>query len=204
MSAEAQKALFDAVRTNDLTAAKAAVARGASVHAWDDNGNSVLHLAVNRDAALVIYLFSLGAAPNAADDMGFTALMQAIAEKDFATADLLITHGADINYQEAPGKITALHSAVFADNRGDDDDGARVRYVMRKGGDNAMTMDWQGQQDLTARTLAQKLQGSTSALAEVIDSPDMPGRRQIASARAAFMVTVATRSLESKKRYAPK
>lgn len=201
MTESAQNALFDAIRSNDLTAAKAAVARGGSVKAWDDNGLGVLHLAVGRDAALLIYLLSLDAAPNMADDMGFTPLMQAVAEKDFATADILLAHGADVNHQEAAGKITALHSAVFADNRGDDDDGTRVRYIMSKGGDNAMTMNWQGEAELTARDLAQKLQGAKSALAEVIDSPDMPGRRQIASARAAFMVTVAARSIEAKKRY---
>jgi ankyrin repeat protein len=55
--------LFDAIRANDLEAAKTLIANGANVNARDAGGNTALMLACGKDASLatVEFLIKAGA-----------------------------------------------------------------------------------------------------------------------------------------------
>lgn len=203
--ADQHTALFKAIRANDVVAVKKLIDDRCGVNIYDqqdDNALTPLHVAVGKNPLIATLLFDAGAQANTADDGGFTPLMQAIAEKDYAFARALVAHGADINWQEANGKITALHAAVFAANR--DDDMERVRFALMLGADGGLTMRWQGHDALTARDLAVLLQTEAGDIVGILDSPTLPERRLVHAARSAFVRGLSGRAQGDKKRYALK
>ncbi len=202
---EQEKALFSAIRTNDAVAVKKLIDARCPVNIYDqqdDNALTPLHVAVGKNPLIVTLLLDAGAQTNTADDGGFTPLMQAIAEKDYAFARALVAQGADINWQEADGKITALHAAVFAANR--DDDMERVRFALMLGADGGLTMRWQSHAALTPRDLAVLLQSDAGDIVGVLDSPSLPERRLVHAARSAFVRGLSGRAQDDKKRFALK
>lgn len=199
---EREKELFRAVRLNDVTEVKNLLDGGCRADIYDTQGDSSLtplHCAVGKNPLIATLLLAAGAQPNAADDGGFTPLMQAIAEKDYALARTLVVNGGDINWCEAQGKITALHAAVFATNR--DDDMERVRFVLALGADQTLSMRWQGHEALTARALAVLLQSEAGDIVGVLDHPELPVRRLVHAARAVFRQDMAERAQGDKKRF---
>ncbi len=197
-----EKSMLAKIRANDVAGVERLLEQGCAAHFYD-MGDAVastpLHLAVGKDVRIMVLLLAAGAQPNAADDGGMTPLMMALAEKDYAGARALVAQGADINWQEAAGKITALHSAVFATNR--DHDNERLRMALMLGADAGLTMMWQGHQALTPRALAVMLQGEGSDIVDMLDRPDLPERRLVAAARSAFMSGLSGRAHGDKQRY---
>lgn len=200
-----EKSLFAAIRADDVVAVKKLIDAGCAVDIYDqqnDNALTPLHVAVGKNPLIAVLLFDAGAQANTADDGGFTPLMQAIAERDYAFARALVTHGADVNWQEADGKITALHAAVFAANR--DSDMERVRFTLLLGADGGLTMRWQNYEALTPRELAVLLQSEAGDVVGILDSPELPERRLVHAARSAFVRGLSGRAQGDKKRYALK
>lgn len=200
-----EAALFKAIRTDDVLAVKKLLDDRCAVNIYDQGDDSALtplHMAVGKNPLIATMLLAAGAQANAADDGGFTPMMQAIAEKDYAMARALIAHGGDINWQDADGKISALHAAVFAANR--DHDMERVRFALMLGADGGLTMRWQSHEALTPRELAVLLQTEAGDIVGILDSPDLPERRLVHAARAAFVRGLSGRAHGDKKRYALK
>lgn len=197
-----EKELFRAVRLNNVTEVKRLIDEGCRADIYDQEGDSALtplHCAVGKNPLIATLLLTAGASANAADDSGFTPLMQAVAERDYALARTLVANGGDINWCEAQGKITALHAAVFAANR--DDDMERVRFVLALGADQTLGMRWQGHEALTARALAVLLQSEAGDIVGVLDHPERPVRRLVHAARRVFRHGVTERAQDDKKRF---
>ncbi len=202
---EREKELLKAVRQNDAGAVKRLLDAGCPANVYDMDDNSAvtpLHYAVGKNPLIATLLLGAGAKADVADDGGFTPLMQAVAEKDYVLARMLVAGGADINWQEAAGKITALHAAVFAANR--DDDLERVRFALMLGADGGLEMRWQMHEGLTPRALAVLLQSEAGDIVGVLDRPDLPERRLVQAARTAFRQGIMGRAHDDKKRYALK
>lgn len=157
-----------------------------------------LYRAIGKNPQIATLLLKAGADPNVPDDKGYNILMQAIAEKDYQVALILIAHGVDVSWQESEGKTTALHTAVFASSR--DNDMERIRFVLRCGADRQLTLNWQGQA-LTPRALAVVLQGEESDIVGVLDHPHLPAPSEAKSARHDFVRGLVGRSGAEKKRY---
>lgn len=194
--------LLAAIRSDDSATVARLIAGGCKVDFHDlidDLATTPLHLAVGKNPAIAAALLAVGAKCNVADEGGFSPLMQAVAEKDYVSARALLAHGADIDFQDAPGRITALHAAVFATFR--DGDFSRLRFMQELGADARLTMAWQGHAALTPRALAVVLQGESGDLVEALDNPLRPERRLIAGAREAFMQGMSGRAGNDKKRY---
>jgi ankyrin repeat protein len=92
-----ETALMFAARIGDLASAKLLVAAGANVNDADAWGISATTLAAHSDFRDVVeFLLSKGADPNAAP-AGFTALHEAIMQRDEKMVSALLDHGADAN-----------------------------------------------------------------------------------------------------------
>ncbi len=200
----AEKTLLSCIRANDAVGVARLLAHGCPVNFYDsddDNATTPLHLAVGKDIRIAEMLLDAKANPNTADDGAFTPLMQAIAEGDYAYARLLLASGADINWQESEGKITALHSAVFADNRCADGELERVRFVLQNGANPAICMSWQTHAALTPRALAVLLQGDGGDIVDLLDHPSRPARRLVNIAREVFIDGMKGRARAGQQRY---
>lgn len=200
----AEKALLSCIRANDAAGVARLLAQGCPVNFYDTDDNNAttpLHLAVGKDQRIAEMLLDAKANPNTADDGAFTPLMQAIAEADYAYARLLLQSGADINWQESDGKITALHSAVFADNRCADGELERVRFVLQHGANPAACMAWQTHVALTPRALAVLLQGESGEIVDLLDHPTRPARRLVNIAREVFIDGMKGRARAGRQRY---
>ena len=87
---------------------------GADPHIVGPYGNTLMHGAV-FDIRSVRLLLSLGVAPDAANNIGSTPLLAAVASQvDLAVVQLLIQHGARVNV--AVQGLTPLHYAVLDNN----------------------------------------------------------------------------------------
>ena len=104
------------------------VTRGADVRARNRRGAEPLHSAsVGRpgspawqpeaQAAVIAYLLSAGADPNAADKIGATALHRAVRTRCAEAVRVLLSHGADVRRPNGSGS-TPLHLAVQNTGRG--------------------------------------------------------------------------------------
>jgi len=84
------------------------LARRADVHArsHNDRANQPLHAAAAGRAAatIVAQLLTQGAAVNATQNGGFTALHEAAFKNDPALANLLLVHGADVTLRTNEGE----------------------------------------------------------------------------------------------------
>ncbi len=129
------RALDQAVVNGDIQGIIQAINQGADVNQKDNEGGTVLMVAVmydRRDSAEL--LLSKGADVNVKDNQGMTALMLAAMKGHKDVAELLLSKGADLNARTNFGGITAL---IYATLGGDKD---IVGLLLSKGADvNAKT-----------------------------------------------------------------
>lgn len=124
-------ALHQAVRCNQLTAARSMLRHGLSATAKDAYGRMPLHLAPSAEMAQL--LIELGAPVNARDGIGNTPLHLA---STIAVALTLIEAGADIDAMNfdglEPGDMGHEHTAhAVAIIREERDAECRVRFRLR-------------------------------------------------------------------------
>jgi ankyrin repeat protein len=162
---------MEAAKNGDIDAMEAALKAGAdvnTVHAA--TGRSVLHYAATSSSIAVQTLLFAGANPNHADDDGMTPFMAAVNAKMFANAVNMLDHGARIDFQETPGKISPLHSAIFCDNREDGGKCPRVEFLLRHDADPSLTMAWQDHPAISARDRAVMLGGERKQFERVFET----------------------------------
>ena len=95
---EANKALLDAVKADDVAAAQAAIKRGADVNCKDAEDLTPLMLAADKDSASITrMLLENGANVNERGRRGATALIIAALLDDPHVVPLLIRAHADLN-----------------------------------------------------------------------------------------------------------
>ena len=116
-----ETALFAAVRAGRASAVELLLANGSDAQLKNKRGATVLHLAAaegNRDADarkvrkdIGAMLLKSGAAVNATDAEGMTALHVALARQREELVELLLTNGADLKLKDTRGR-TPLHYAA--------------------------------------------------------------------------------------------
>jgi ankyrin repeat protein len=112
---ELTQALFDAIWDCDIDGARRAVSLGASLSAYDEDGDTPL-TTVPVKLPMVRLLLQLGADPNQLDSAGLTALMGASATADIPIATALLEAGATIGYSIESGKGTLLNDCLQCGN----------------------------------------------------------------------------------------
>lgn len=127
------------------------LAAGADPNAVDEQGHSVLGLAVRRPD-LVRRLLAAGANPNLLDSRGGTPLMDAAGEGNVESMGILLDAGAEINAKSKRGR-TALMVAVLSQEP------KAVRLLLQRG---ART-DLQDEDGKTAEAHAQALDEDSRA-----------------------------------------
>lgn len=106
-----QREILRAARSGDA-ALKAVLARGVSINATDDDGETALMEAADeRRADTLRVLVANGADVNRADEDGETALMIAADEGNLEAVRILLDAGANINARDEDGE-TALDKAI--------------------------------------------------------------------------------------------
>lgn len=110
------------------------VHKGADINVRDDNGNTPLKYAsAEPHVEVVKKLIDLGASVTLADNWGFTPLHCAAGHgfypEALEIADLLLSHGAEINQQSHKFGFVPLHEA-----RGEQ----MIRYLLTKGADTTI------------------------------------------------------------------
>src|SRR5262245_6005484 len=102
----ADRALFEAIRLNDLEAVRAALGRGADVNGHSGEGDTpLMYAAVFSTAGCMQLLLDRKAEPNARDKRGGTALMRSV--RDIEKVKLLVDRGAEVDAKSNSG-IRAL------------------------------------------------------------------------------------------------
>jgi ankyrin repeat protein len=108
--------VVQAIRQNDIAAARAALKRGADVNGRLGDGSTALHWAVHRgDLDAVNLLIATGAAANVANDLGVTPLWVACDTGSSDIVSALLLAGADPNLGPSTGG-TCLIRAVHRGN----------------------------------------------------------------------------------------
>lgn len=111
------KALIQFAFSGDLTDARAARSKGASVEATDSKGRTALMwAAANGHTPVVEFLLGEGADINAVDSDNQTALMYATTGSFVPTVEFLLANGAEVNFQSKKGRFTALTIAASGGN----------------------------------------------------------------------------------------
>ncbi len=180
-----EKNLFTAIMADDVGAVRQALARGAVVNISDVNDRPPLWYAVGQSAEMMDVLLAHGANPNFADERGYTPLMHAVAELDFAAAAAMLQVGGDVTFQAAPRGLSALHSAVFADVR--DGKTQRIDFVLKYATHTQIIMNWQGA-GFTAEGLARHLTAPDKPAAHRMLAVFAAQREKVERAAAAQMV----------------
>ncbi|MEW6348825.1 MAG: ankyrin repeat domain-containing protein [Thermodesulfobacteriota bacterium] len=85
--------------------------RTQELNARDNEGKPVRITWGNREPGVIRVLVDRGADVNAADNEGWTALMEAVPDRDAETVKMLLDGGADVNAKNKDG-LTALAIAV--------------------------------------------------------------------------------------------
>lgn len=108
--------LVQAVRSQDMDAARSLLAQGAEVNARQADGSTALHWAVHwEDQDTVDLLLTAAADPTAANDLAMTPLIMAATSGNGAIVRRLLAAGADAAAARASGE-TALMLAARAGN----------------------------------------------------------------------------------------
>ena len=108
LAAGATPPLVDAVKSGDLVAARALVAKGADVNAAEPDGTTALHWAVQRnDVDLVSRLLRAGARVNVTNTFGVSPMSEAALAANPVLIERLLAAGADVESPNADGQ-TAL------------------------------------------------------------------------------------------------
>ena len=112
----AAETLFDAVRSGDLRAVRALIARKADVNATGVDGSTALHIAVDADnEPAARMLLAAGARATAATRYGVTPLALAARNGNAAMIEALVKAGADPNAGSPEGE-TALMTVTRSGN----------------------------------------------------------------------------------------
>ena len=141
---ELTNSLLKAVQESDVDTVKMLIKQGADVNACNEEGKTLLMLAVEDNRKdIVELLLTARADPNRAFDgeeaEGITALMLAAKKQALYVVPLLLAHGAFINRQDSKGKA-ALHYAVEYDEDDDlDRDPQVVKILLKAGADANLT-----------------------------------------------------------------
>jgi Ankyrin repeats (3 copies)/Ankyrin repeat len=114
LSSNADRDLWEAVKTNDQRHVLASLARGANVNARDQDGRTPLFDIVlwGNETAVAKQLLAHGADVHARDKTGQTPLHAAAAFGDEGHVRLLLDHGAEIDARSVAGR-TPLHLAAI-------------------------------------------------------------------------------------------
>lgn len=130
---EENKALLNAIEKGDLAQARVCVEMGADVNAHDDLNRPFLHRAVlTGRREMVGFLLEHKADVHDVCPAFFSPLHIAIQERCFNIADMLIAHGANVDFQRNPGYSNApLHIAIYADDKTEGFE--RIEYLLGKG-----------------------------------------------------------------------
>lgn len=103
--------LLIAIEQQDIAACKEAIRSGALMDTEKDVP-TVFALVGFRDAELLSLALQAGAAINARESKGLTALYWAVAGQDSATAQLLIEAGATVQAEQPDDGYTSVHCAA--------------------------------------------------------------------------------------------
>ena len=108
LAAGAVPPLVEAVKSGDVTTARALLAKGADVNAPEPDGTTALHWAVQKgDVDLVSRLLRAGAKVNVTNQFGVTPMSEAAVTANPAMIDRLLAAGADVESPNGDGQ-TAL------------------------------------------------------------------------------------------------
>ncbi len=142
LAAGAASPLVEAVKTGDLAAARALMAKGVDVNAPEADGTTALHWAVQRnDVDLVSRLLKAGAQVNVKNVFGSTPMFEAAVTGNAVLVERLLAAGGDVESPNADGQ-TAL---MVAARTGQAD---AVRLLLKKGAAVDATERWHGQSAL--------------------------------------------------------
>jgi ankyrin repeat protein len=91
-----EQGLLESATKGDLPSVKKEIDKGANINAFDENGNTALHLSViNEKLEIVKFLVERGANLNQKDKIGDTALANASALGNLEIVKYLIDKGAE-------------------------------------------------------------------------------------------------------------
>ena len=134
--------LVEAVKTGDIAAARALVAKGADVNAAEADGTTALHWAVQRnDVDLVSRLLRAGAQVNVKNSFGSTPMFEAAVTGNAVLLDRLLAAGGDVESPNADGQTALMVAARTGQAEA-------VRVLLRKGARVNATELWHGQSAL--------------------------------------------------------
>ena len=187
-----QSPLFYAAADGDLEVAQLLISHGANVHTRSKLGETAMFWAAfgtrergdTRTSKMVTLLLNAGAKAHEISNASLTPLWCAIRMKNFATAKLLIEHGAEVNYQTHHRIIDyALSNANF------------TAYLVKQGIDvnTTVTADsgWTGPaRDMHAPLLYWAVQNGHNDLVKVILSKNADVNRKAENGETALLLAV--------------
>jgi ankyrin repeat protein len=142
LAAGAASPLVEAVKTGDLAAARALVAKGTDVNAPESDGTTALHWAVQRnDIDLVSRLLKAGARVNVKNAFGSTPMFEAALAGNAALLERLLAAGGDVESPNADGQTALMVAARTGQVEA-------VRLLLKKGASVSATEQWHGQSAL--------------------------------------------------------
>jgi len=134
--------LVEAVKTGDLAAARALVAKGTDVNAPESDGTTALHWAVQRnDVDLVSRLLKAGARVNVKNAFGSTPMFEAALAGNAALLERLLAARGDVESPNADGQTALMVAARTGQVEA-------VRLLLKRGASVNATERWHGQSAL--------------------------------------------------------
>jgi len=111
--------LIDAVEAGDLEGVLEALMIGVSANSLDFTGRPTLALAARKNnPAILNALIQKGALVDNADEIGFTALMEAVRDNKIDATKLLLNAGASVKHVAKPSALSlgVIHMAALSGN----------------------------------------------------------------------------------------